>query len=149
MKSIEKQQNQPMKKQLTFATMLLFVIAGIVTGCKKDSGESRSLKKKIEGKWLVSKIESKVEGGETKIYTGLATDFMEFRNDENDQLDVNINGKHNLGSYAVLATDGVKLSIPGEQLSCNVTTINDNTLEFNATVEQTNPKETRKYYLHR
>ncbi|MBB2151653.1 hypothetical protein [Pedobacter gandavensis] len=138
-----------MKKQLTFATMLLFIIAGITTGCKKESGESRTLKKKIEGKWLVSKIESKVEGGETKVYTGLAADFIEFRNDENDQLDVNINGKRNLGSYAVLATDGLEISIPGEQLSCNVTTVNDSTLEFSATVELSKPQETRKYYLHR
>ncbi|WP_316751031.1 hypothetical protein [Pedobacter gandavensis] len=138
-----------MKKQLTFVTMLLFMIAGIATGCKKDDADSGSLKKKIEGKWLVSKIETTIGTGAATTYVGLPTDYMEFRNDENDQLDVNIGADRSLGSYAVLATDDINMSFSGKVLHSSVNSITGSTFEFTATVEGSSPKETRKYSLRR
>ncbi|MCX2451061.1 hypothetical protein OQX61_07230 [Pedobacter sp. PLR] len=138
-----------MKKQLTFATVLLFMIAGITTGCKKETGESRSLKKKVEGKWLVSKVETTIAGGATSTYVGLPTDFFEFRNDEKDQLDVNIGTERSLGTYAVLATDDINMVFSGKVLHSTINSITDNSFEFTATVDGSNPKETRKYSLRR
>jgi len=47
-----------MKKQITLVAMVLLIIAGIGTGCKKETGAARPLKKKIEGKWQIAKIEN-------------------------------------------------------------------------------------------
>ncbi|WP_316821700.1 hypothetical protein [Pedobacter gandavensis] len=138
-----------MRKQLTFATMLLFILTGIAAGCKKESGESRSLKKKMEGKWQVSKIETTIDGTATKVYTGAAADFFEFRNDENDQVEVGIAGDRILGTYAVFATDDFSLSLSGKILNSTTNTITDNNFEFTATVQDANPKEVRKYFLRR
>lgn len=138
-----------MKKQFTFATILLFVIAGISAGCKKETGDSMPLKKKMEGKWQVTKIETTIEGSETNVYTAVATDFFEFRNDENDQVEVGIAGERTLGTYIVFATDDFSLSLSDKVLKSTVNQITNNSLEFTSTVEGTSPKEVRKYFLRR
>lgn len=138
-----------MKKQLTLATLLLFVIAGIATGCKKETGEARPLKKKIEGKWQVAKVETTIDGTSPLTYTGVPADFFEFRSDENDQVEVNIGPDRTLGTYVVLASDDFNLSLSGKVFTCLVNTITDNKLEFTGTVNGSSPKETRKYSLTR
>lgn len=138
-----------MKKQLTFATMLLFIMAGIATGCKKETGADRSLKKKIEGKWQISKIETTIEGTAMTTYPGIPADFFEFRNDDNDQVEVSIGAQRTLGTYATLANDDLNLSLSGKILKSVVNTITDNKFEFTSTVEGSSPKEVRKYYLSR
>lgn len=138
-----------MKKQTTLVAMVLLIIAGIGTGCKKETGAARPLKKKIEGKWQVAREEVTVAGTAMVPYTGVAEDFFEFRNDENDQLDVSLKGKRTLGTYGVLATDDFNISLSGELLNCTTNTITDNKFEFTATVNGSNPKQTRKYFLTR
>lgn len=142
-----KKQNSPMKKQVTLVAMVLLIIAG--TGCKKETGAARPLKKKIEGKWQVAREEVTIAGSAMVPYTGVAEDFFEFRNDENDQLDVSLRGKRTLGTYGVLATDDFNISLSGEVLNCTTNTITDNKFEFTATVNGANPKQTRKYFLTR
>lgn len=138
-----------MKKQITLVAMVLLIIAGIGTGCKKETGVARPLKKKIEGKWQIAKIETTIAGTAPITYIGVAGDFFEFRNDENDQVEVNVGANRTLGTYAVLATDDFNLSLSGKLLNCSVTTINDNKLEFTAVVSGSSPAETRKYFLTR
>lgn len=138
-----------MKKQLTFAAILLFFMAGIATGCKKETGTDRPLKKKIEGKWQVSKVETTIEGTAMTTYTGIPADFFEFRSDDNDQVEVSIGAERTLGTYATLANDNLNLSLSGKILKIVVNTITDNKFEFTATIEGSSPKEVRKYYLSR
>ncbi|WP_316840552.1 lipocalin family protein [Pedobacter gandavensis] len=138
-----------MKKQLTLLTMLFLVIAGITAGCKKETGAARPLKKKIEGKWQVTKIETSIGGVASAPYTGLPADYFEFRNNENDQVEVEINGLRTLGTYATLANDDLNLSLSGKVFNCVVNTITDNSFEFTATQQESNPKEVKKYYLRR
>jgi hypothetical protein len=138
-----------MKKQITLVAMVLLIIAGIGTGCKKETGAERSLKKKIEGKWQVAKVETTIEGAPMESYTGVAADFFEFRNDENDQVEVNIGTERTLGTYAVLVTANINLLLSGKLLNAEVNTITDNKFEFTATVNGASPKETRKYFLTR
>ncbi|WGQ12264.1 hypothetical protein QG516_11515 [Pedobacter gandavensis] len=138
-----------MKKQLTYAAILLFFMAGIATGCKKETGADRPLKKKIEGKWQVAKVETTIEGTAMTTYTGIPTDFFEFRTDDNDQVEVSIGAQRTLGTYATLANGDLTLSLSGKILKSAVNTITDNKFEFTATVEGSSPKEVRKYYLSR
>lgn len=138
-----------MKKQITLVAMVLLIIAGIGTGCKKETGAERPLKTKIQGKWQVAKVETTIEGTQMTSYTGVAADFFEFRNDENDQVEVNIGTERTLGNYAVLVTPEINLLLSGKLLNAAVNTITDNKFEFTATVNGSSPKEIRKYFLTR
>lgn len=138
-----------MKKQITLAVMVLFIVAGTLTGCKKETGEAAPLKKKIEGRWQVAKVETTVEGNEMAVYTGVSGDFFEFRGDENDQMEFNIGSDRALGNYVVLASDDINLSFSGKLFNCDVHTITDNQLEFTARSNGVSPVETRKYFLTR
>jgi hypothetical protein len=138
-----------MKKQITLVAMVLLIIAGIGAGCKKETGAERPLKTKIQGKWQLAKVETTIEGTPMTSYTGVAADFFEFRNDENDQVEVNIGTERTLGTYAVLVTPEINLLLSGKLLNAAVNTITDNKFEFTATVNGSSPKETRKYFLTR
>lgn len=138
-----------MKKQLTLIALFLFIITGISTGCKKENDAAKSLKKKIEGKWLVAKVETTIEGTSTKTYVGLPTDFFDFRNNDTDQLEVNIGADRAIGTYAILVNDDINLSLSGKVLKSVVSVINNNKFEFTATVDGASPKEVRKYFLTR
>lgn len=135
-----------MKKQITFITTLLFILAG-VTGCQKD--EDTSAKKDIFGKWQVAKIETTILGSATVIYTGISSDYIEFRNNEQDEVLVSLNSNNYIGNYVVLENDGLNLSYNNKTRISKITTITDKKLEFTATVEGSTPQTTEKYYLTR
>lgn len=142
-------QESPMKKQITLVAMALLIITGIGAGCKKETGADAPLKAKIEGKWQIAKIETSIGGAPMQTYNGVAADFFEFRNNESDQVEVNIGAERILGTYAVLTTNNMNLSLSGKLLNAAVSTITDNKLEFTATVNGSSPQETRKYFLTR
>lgn len=135
-----------MKKQITFLTALLFILAGI-TGCQKD--EDTSLKKDIFGKWQVAKIETTISGSATVIYTGTQSDYIEFRNNEQDEAIVSLNSNNYIGNYIVLDNDGLNLNYNNKTRISKITTITDKKLEFTATVEGSIPQTSEKYYLTR
>lgn len=135
-----------MKKQITLITAVLFIIIGLV-GCQKD--EQTSLKKNIFGKWQVAKIETSVTGSATLIYTGAQSDYIEFRNNEQDEAIVSLNSNNYIGNYVVLENDGLNLHYNNKTRISKVTTISDKKLEFTATVEGSIPQSTEKYYLIR
>ena len=97
----------------------------------------------------MAKVETTIEGTQMTSYTGVAADFFEFRNDENDQVEVNIGTERTLGNYAVLVTPEINLLLSGKLLNAAVSTITDNKFEFTATVNGSSPKEIRKYFLTR
>lgn len=135
-----------MKKQITFLTALLFMLA-VITGCQKD--EETSLKKDIFGKWQVAKIETTISGSATVIYTGTQSDYIEFRNNEQDEALVSLNSNNYIGNYVVLENDGLNLSYNNKTRISRITTITNNKLEFTASVEGSIPQTTEKYYLTR
>ena len=135
-----------MKKQITFITMLLFILA-TVTGCQKD--EDTSVKKDIFGKWQIAKIETTISGSVTVTYTGVSSDYIEFRNNEQDEAIVSFNSNNYIGNYIVLENDGLNLSYNNKTRISKITTITDKKLEFTATVEGSTPQTTEKYYLIR
>jgi hypothetical protein len=135
-----------MKKQITFAvTLLLIVVAA--AGCQKD--EETSLKKDLTGKWLVAKIETTIQGSATVTYTGVSSDYFEFRNNEEDEVVINLNASNYIGNYVVLDGDLLNVSYNGKLRTTKVTTISATKLEFSGTVEGSSPAVTEKYYLTR
>ena len=135
-----------MKKQITFIIALLFIFAGL-TGCQKD--ENTSAKKDIFGKWQIAKIETTISGSVTVTYTGVSSDYIEFRNNEQDEAIVSFNSNNYIGNYVVLDNDGLNLSYNNKTRISKITTITDKKLEFTATVEGSTPQTTEKYYLIR
>lgn len=136
-----------MKKQITLVAMFLIMIAGIVTGCKKETGANAPLKTKIVGRWQIAKVEATVSGTSVPTYTGVAGDFFEFRNDENDQMEFNYGKERALGNYVVFGLDNINLSFSGKLFNCVINTLTDNKLEFTATSNGVTPAETRKFFL--
>lgn len=135
-----------MKKQTTFITALLFLLASI-TGCQKD--EETSIKKDIFGKWQVAKIETTIAGAATVVYTGVSSDYIEFRNNEQDEAIVSFNSNNYLGNYVVINNDGLNLNYNNKTRVSKITTLTNKKLEFTATVEGSTPQTTEKYYLIR
>lgn len=138
-----------MKRQITLAVMFLFIIAGVVTGCKKEVGEDRPLKKKITGKWQIEKREVTTAGAAPEITIGTATDYVDFKDNADDQVEINVGTAHALGGYVVFVDNTFNISISGKLLKCVVNNISDNKFEFTGTRDGTNPAETEKYTLTR
>ncbi|MBB5440016.1 hypothetical protein HDC92_003714 [Pedobacter sp. AK017] len=135
-----------MRKQITFALTLLLIVTGI-SACQKD--EDTSNKKNMTGKWQVAKIETSVAGAELVTYTGVSSDYLEFRNNEEDEVVVNLKGNNYIGTYAVLQGTGLNISYGGKLYTAQVNTLTANKLEFTANVEGATVKTTEKYYLTR
>ncbi|SHF08003.1 hypothetical protein [Pedobacter caeni] len=138
-----------MKKQITLVAVCLMIIAGIATGCKKETGKDAPLKAKIVGRWQVAKVETTVTGSAMVPYPGVAGDFFEFRGDENDQMEFNYGSKRELGTYVVFGIESINLSFSGKLFNGVINTLTDNKLEFTATSNGVTPAETRKFFLTR
>ncbi|MBE9602622.1 hypothetical protein [Pedobacter sp. MC2016-24] len=137
-----------MKKQLTLVSLLFLIICGI-TACKKDSVDGKSLKSRMIGKWKVKKIETTVGSTPTTTYTGVDADYLDFRNNDNDELEVNLAGNRLSGNYAVLINQTFNLNISGEVTFCTVSNVNDNLLEFSGTISKSTGNTSKKYELYR
>nr|WP_121270980.1 lipocalin family protein [Pedobacter schmidteae] len=135
-----------MRKQITFAISLFILTAGI-TSCQKD--KETSTKKDVAGKWQVVKIETTVAGAPVVTYTGVAADYFEFRNNEEDEVVVNYNGSNYIGTYVVMDNKLINLSYNGKLRTAQITTISASQLEFTANVEGATVKTTEKFYFKR
>lgn len=138
-----------MKKQITLVAMFLMMVAGVATGCKKETGKDAPLKAKIVGRWQVAKVETTVTGTPMTTHTGVAGDFFEFRGDENDQMEFNYGSNRALGTYVIFGIENINLSFSGKLFNCVINTLTDNKLEFTATSNGATPAETRKFFLTR
>ncbi|MDR6784432.1 lipocalin family protein [Pedobacter africanus] len=131
-----------MKKQITLAATLLLMVIGF-SSCQKE--EQTSLKKDIIGTWKVAKIETTVQGSATETYTGVASDTFEFRNNEQDEVIVNLKSQSFIGTYVVMEGKALNLSYGGKLYTTTVTTVTGNKLEFSGSVD----KSSIKFYLTR
>lgn len=135
-----------MKKQITFAIGLLLILANL-TACKKDEGTK--LRDNIVGRWQVAKVETSVAGSSTVTYTGVQSDYFEFRNNEANEVVINFNGINTTGVYYVLVGERMNITYNGKLRVAQITTGTANKLEFTANVEGVTPQTTEKYYLTR
>lgn len=137
-----------MKKQFTLVALLFLIISGI-SACKKDEVDGKSLKTRMIGRWKVKKIETTVGSTPTTTYNGVDADYLDFRNNENDEVEVNLAGNRVTGNYAVLINQTFNLNVSGEVTFCTVTNVNDNLLEFSGTISKSSGNTGKKYYLYR
>ncbi|MET0637722.1 MAG: hypothetical protein ABWZ25_16960, partial [Chitinophagaceae bacterium] len=95
-------------KKIVFAGALLLTM---FTACKKDK-DDQSTAEKIAGKWNVSKIITRevIEGEEPfeDTYTGVSTDYIEFRSDGKVVLD--FDGDSEIESYQVMGDTAIVIA---------------------------------------
>lgn len=132
-----------MKKQITIALLL---IVSAFAACKKDEGPQVD----IAGTWKVAKFETQVGIIDPVVYIGTASDNIEFRRNEENEMVVNLEGVSSIGHYVILEHNGIRFSYKGENRVGQITKLTANELEITATVETSAaaPK-TEKYYLNR
>lgn len=132
-----------MKKQITIIFLLLIAIGFVA--CKKAKGTYVD----IMGRWQVAKVETTVTGSPMETYPGISSDSFEFRDNEGNEMVVNLNSKSYIGHYYVMVNNGFKFNFDGKARSGEITTISANKLEFTVTLDGVTPQTTEKYYLTR
>jgi hypothetical protein len=122
-------------KKLTF---VLIASIALFTACKKKDVEKTTAEKVI-GNWKVNSITSKqVFNGNTTNYpyTGIATDFMDFRAD--GKIYWNLGGTKDTSAYTIISES--KLQFDGDEFDIKVLTDKQMSL-FNKTTEPNNPAD--------
>lgn len=125
-----------MKKNLSLFTLMLFLLT-VVTGCKKD--DSDQLKKRVVGKWEVSKVEP------SPILNITSGDYYDFKAGEDDIVEVRRGGQLQSGTYTLNAGEELNISIGNKLYLCKIDVLNNNKLEFTAKEGNT----TEKVFLKR
>ncbi|WP_231425080.1 MULTISPECIES: hypothetical protein [Pedobacter] len=148
-----------MKKQITLLSLLL-VFTAVLFSCKKDDS---SVKARVTGRWSVTKIDvsgyttadtqsdpSKVNG----TITGLSGDYMDFKADNDDQVELSIKGNRTIGTYigtyAKIGQDAVEtinMSFAEGNFYCIVDVLTSNKLQITAKLDKTNV--VKVFYLTR
>lgn len=137
-----------MKKRLLFiGTIVLFV--AIFTACKKETDATKPLRSKILGKWQVTKIDVTTAGSATITTNYAASDYMDFKDNSNDDFELGLGTNRQVGRYASSIDNSLYLDFSAKDVDCKVTTVTDNQLQFTGTVVGSNPKITETYYLSR
>jgi len=151
--SFKKQQKTiTMKKKLTTAVLFLLLVTGIAA-CKKQDSNTTIVK--IGGKWQVTKIETKVydaNGGVTSSNTveyNPSSDYLDFKSTENNDFEMSLAGTISSGNYVTFVGTAFNIKLASKLLVCTTEVLDDNTFQFTATVDQSNPKVTETYYLKR
>ena len=107
------------------------------------------------GKWAVSKIEvqgytaSDTAGDPSKVngtITGLSGDYIDFKADDDDQVELSIKGNRTIGTY-VTTSDIINLSLSEGGFYGTVNNLTTNVLQFTAKLDKTSVIKT--FYLTR
>lgn len=137
-----------MKKQLLFAvTILIFAVS--FTACKKQNEATKPLRTKIIGKWQVNKIEVATVGSATVSTSYVASDYIDFKDNTNDDFELGLGTNRSVGRYSSRIDNVLYLDFSAKDLECTITTITGNQFQFTGTVVGSNPKVTETYYLSR
>ena len=137
-----------MKTQLLFSGIILLFIASF-TACKKQDEATKPLRAKMLGKWQVNKIEVTTVGSPTITTNYAASDYMDFKENENDDFELGLGTNRAVGTYNSSIDNSFYLDFSSKDLDCKVNTITANQFQFTGTVVGSNPKVTETYYLSR
>ncbi|WP_147273613.1 hypothetical protein [Pedobacter chinensis] len=140
-----------MKRQITFLSLLV-VVTTMLFSCKKDE---TSLKARMMGKWNISKIEvsgytvADLAGDPKKVngtITGLSGDYMDFKSNNDDQVELNIKGDRSIGTY-ISTGEAFNMSFSEGDFYCTVNSLTEKQFQFTAKLDKTNV--VKVYYLTR
>lgn len=137
-----------MKAKLLLGATLLFFIASF-TACKKQDEATKPLRAKMLGKWQVNKIDVTIAGSATVSTSYAANDYMDFKDNTNDDFELSLGSNRSVGSYSSTIDNNFYLDFSSKDLDCVVTTITPNQFQFTGTVVGSNPKQTETYFLSR
>lgn len=135
-----------MKKQL-LAVLCLALASGFVA-CKKE--DQNSVRAKVLGKWQVNKIET-TTGGTTRTANYGGSDYMDFKNNDNDDVELSLNNQKTVGRFSTGIGNQVFLDFTdnNKDLQGDIITLDDKTLTFKGEEGNANPKVIKTYYLVR
>lgn len=136
-----------MRKQLLAGVALALALG--FGSCKKDDGDS--IRSKVIGKWRVDKIETSgsLVSSENGSVSYQATDYIDFKNNESDDVEQSLNGERTVGSYTLTVGDGIFIDFTTDDLNGSITEITGSKMTFKATVAGSEPTVTKIYYLSR
>lgn len=112
-----------MKKHLLLAATFILIFTGI-TGCKKQNSDQ--LKTNMLGRWNIATIEA------SPAAIVLPGDYYDFKEGEDDIVEVRRNGNTQSGTYAPVVGNDLYITLAGTTYTCKITTITDAKLEFTA-----------------
>jgi len=140
-----------MKKQITLLALVI-AFTSVLISCKKDD---ESVKARVTGRWSIQKIEvsgyttADTQADPTKVNTiinGTSGDYMDFKADNDDQVELSIKGNRNIGNY-VIVDNRLNISFSEGNYYSTVTALTMNQLQFTAKLDKTNV--VKIYYLTR
>ncbi|KLT66012.1 lipocalin family protein [Pedobacter sp. BMA] len=139
-----------MKKRITLLS-LLFLVATTIISCKKDT---TSLKARMMGKWMISKIETtgytaaetlndptKLNG--TVTY-GSTADYIDFKSNNDDQVELSLKGNRTIGTYTITYEDQFTMDLNDGLNYAAVNSITTTQFQFTSTI---NNRIKKVYYL--
>ena len=126
----------------------------VASACKKE--DSASIKPDMVGRWQIERIETRTyDASGTSVESTASipfqpTDYVDFKNNQNDEVEMNLgDGNRLVGNYVVLMGSSFNISLSNKLLYCNTENLTDNAFRFTGTVDKSNPKVTETYYLVR
>ncbi|MES2827264.1 MAG: hypothetical protein V4687_03890 [Bacteroidota bacterium] len=129
--------------------ILLTAFLLILSSCKKQDDETKPLKTKIVGKWEVSKVETSIGSSAPTTVAGSANDYVDFKGGDDDIVEISVSSSLQSGTYSILVSNEFYITIGGKLYQCSPTLVDDNSFEFTATEEGSNPLIIKKYFLER
>jgi len=140
-----------MKRKITSLALLLVVTTAFIS-CKKDE---TSLKARMMGKWMISKIEvsgytaaetlsdpTKVNG---TINYGTGGDYVDFKSNNDDQVELSLKGNRTIGTYIIIYSDQFTMDLNDGQNYARVNNLTTTQFQFTSKIDKTNV--TKVYYL--
>lgn len=136
-----------MKRKLILGTLLLLITVGF-SACEKDSTEANSERKYILGRWTVNKVDVTTSGVTTSTnYT--SSDFIEFKDNDADELVVKLGTDQTSGTYIILDNDKFNVTMGSKLLYCVTDNITETSFQFTGTTTQSGTEVKETYYLTR
>lgn len=134
-----------MKRTITSIAVVLLIFTTILA-CKKEDTDSQKFK--MTGRWQVSKIETTINGVTTTANYG-SDDYMDFKNNTEDEVEVKLGSVTTKGNYLVMVDGSFNLSFNNELLYCTTQNISDTNFQFTGSVDKSTTGMTKTYYLIR
>ena len=126
----------------------------LFSACKKEASDA--YQSNMTGRWQIERIETRTyDASGTSVVSSASipyqpTDYIDFKNNENDELEMNLGqGNRVMGNYVVLMGGVFNISLSNKLLYCNTENLTENSFTFTGTVDKSNPKVTETYYLVR
>src|SRR4051812_46669129 len=112
-------------KKLMVPSAILAAVVMVVSCDKNNDKPANNTLSKIQAKWKVNNVKFE-EGGEDSTYTGVATDYMDFRTD--GKVYTNLANEKDTSAYSLV--NDTKLVVDGDTLAIKQLSSSQFVLEY-------------------